>query len=128
MNDEVQEQVHVLSTQPYIKVMRWMTKNLKLKGNDLTAFALLFERQVLEDDDARRINASYLFAALELDGASTFGVLSGLVKKGLVKPDFAGDGLLDSFKVDMESVVELVRAKRGADSGPDGSEPQNQID
>lgn len=128
MNEEYRDRslCQELSAQPYIKIMPWMTGELKLKGSDLTAFALLFERQALDADDAQRIDAAYLSTALGLDGAGTFAVLSALVKKGLVKPDFSGDGLLDSFKVDLRRVAEIVQGGAVTGAKFEGQEPDKQ--
>ena len=97
--------VEDLRNAPYIKVMTWMTDGLRLKGNALTAFSLLFEREHSGDVDTARIDAGYLSEAMGTSPAETFQVLSDLVKKGLVKPDFNGGDFLTAFKVDTDNVM-----------------------
>lgn len=98
----------MLAAAPYFKVMPWMVEDLGLKGHALTVFALMYEREYGFGEDSGRIDATYLGNAIRGGAAETFGVLSDLVKKGYLTPNFAGTDFVGAFSIDMDRVISVI--------------------
>lgn len=101
---------------PWAAVSPWMVDDLKLKGDRLMVFALLYERDVRPTQESDRINADYIAAASGLDPKDLFDVVSTLkTKDHLLDVDFSSTagGLLAGFRAS----AELVEARLGDRDG-----------
>ena len=104
-----------LTHAPYVRIYSWMGSQLKLKGNELTAFALIFERDVLgsESVEALRIDGAYIARACGIQPTEIFQILSSLERKHLLRVEFGEDGMSTYFKVDEEAVAAAVEQAGG---------------
>lgn len=95
-----------LADEPYAKVMDWMGSGLKLKGDELMAFALIWERSHPSGPDSARIDAGYLAAAAgKGDPMASFTAVRKLIERGVVRPAFGGGSLLGEPVADDEAIV-----------------------
>lgn len=102
------ENTEALKRAPYAKISGWMAGGLKLSGQALTAFALLWERSHPTGEDSGRIDARYIAEACGVDGNGLYKVLSGLVGKELVTFSFDAADTLGAYMVDDEAVLAKV--------------------
>lgn len=88
---------------PYAKVRPWMgDEGLKLKGQKLALYALLWERDAEPDEDTGRIDAAYVCLATGMDDGELFKALCDLAAKDrLVRVDMSSTGgMLEGFRAD----------------------------
>lgn len=104
-----------LTQAPYVRTYSWMRSRLKLRGNELTAFALIFERDVAGADDvsALRIDGPYIARACNIQPNEIFQIFSNLERKHLLRVEFGEDGMSTYFKVDEEAVAAAVEQAGG---------------
>ena len=66
----------------FIVIMDWMLKDLKLKGNELIVYALIFG--FCQDGSSYKINKSYVSKFLNVRRATIFSIFKSLESKGYI--------------------------------------------
>lgn len=114
------ENAQELREAPYARVSAWMgADGLNLKGDELTVFALMYEREHAQADSGR-IDADYIARAIGADGETVYAVINSLVKKGLLGLALSAGSFIDMYPVSEGDVLERLNGPAKTRQRADG--------
>lgn len=120
------ENAQELKDAPYARVSAWMgADGLNLKGDELTVFALLYEREHAQADSGR-IDADYIARAIGADGAAVYAVINSLVKKGLLGLALSAGSFIDMYPVNEDEALERLNRPARPRQRPDAAQEGQQ--